>query len=457
MKKWKLSAFTRAVADEGEGGVLLHNSFMGAVARVPPGLASELANVLAPGFDKNREPATQVFDEPDASQPGLRDLCRSGFFVPADLDEREAVMDVIRREREAGFGMIILPHENCNFRCTYCYETFERGKMKRDIIDGLKIFGAKKAKEVGCLSASWFGGEPLLAREVIYELSESFLASCEAAGGHYQSSITTNGYFLTPEVLSRLLDYRVRLYQITLDGPEAVHDTVRKLAGGGGTYQRIVANLEAMHESDADFTVRVRVNFSPATVPSMDEFLAELSEKLGGDPRFSLDFHPVGLWGGPNDSVMEVCDADSAETIKVALMEKSLHGGFSETALRENLMPHGSICYAGKESSIVVGSDGTIYKCTVAFQDPRNHVGRLTKEGELLVNPALWDLWTKMDGKDDAKCGTCSFSPACQSRACPLVAIHQEEPPCPVSPGGFESMVRLVGTLERAERVVVAT
>lgn len=445
MAMWRLSAFTRVVPDE-SGELLLHNSFMGAVARVPSNLASELSDVLRPGFDKYRDGSPAVeFEEPDDSRPELRELCRSGFFVPSSLEERRVVTDLITRERESGFGMIILPHENCNFRCVYCYESFERGKMKGDVVEGLKLFAARKADEVRCLSASWFGGEPLLARDVIYELSESFMQSCDAAGGHYQASITSNGYFLTPDVLARLLDCHVRQFQITLDGPEAVHDAVRKLAGGGGTYQRVVANLEAMRDSEADFGVRVRVNFSNSTLASMEDFLVELTERLGCDPRFSLDFHPVGLWGGPNDSVMDVCDADSAEVIKVGLIDKALSHGFSDTVLKESLMPHGSICYAGKESSIVVGSDGTVYKCTVAFHDPRNHVGRITGEGELVVDPALWNLWTKLDGKADGKCGTCSFSPACQSRACPLVAIHQEEPPCPVSPAGFESMVRLVG------------
>jgi uncharacterized protein len=106
-------------------------------------------------------------------------------------------------------------------------------------------------------------------------------------------------------------------------------------------------------------------------------------------------------------------------------------------------MPHGNVCYAGKESSIVVRSDGKICKCTVALEDPRNHVGQLTKDGQLHIDQSIWNLWVKLDDKEDSKCGSCSFGAACQSRACPLIAINEKEPPCPMTKSQYESLVKL--------------
>ena len=45
---------------------------------------------------------------------------------------------------------------------------------------------------------TWFGGEPLLAKEVIYRLSEAFIARTHDAGIAYTANIITNGYLLTP-------------------------------------------------------------------------------------------------------------------------------------------------------------------------------------------------------------------------------------------------------------------
>jgi uncharacterized protein len=443
-RKWKLSLYTSVVRDD-SGDLLLHNSFMGAIARIPAQQSQTIEKFLQPGFEKYRKGSTEPeVDEPDSSDPVLTELCGGGFFVPAHLDERKLASETIDKERESGFGIIILPHENCNFRCVYCYETFERGKMKPDVVAGLKAFVDRKAKETGSLSTSWFGGEPLLGRDVIYELSDSFIDSCEQNSISYTSSMTTNGYFLTPNVVDSLLQRKVNHYQVTLDGPEASHNSTRKLAGGQGTYRKILDNLAAMRDRDDKFLVRIRVNFDNTNHQFMDHFFDEITPLFKGDPRFNLDFHAVGKWGGPNDSVLDVCDADSAQTVRLSLIKKSLKLGFTDRMVKDSLMSHGSICYAGKENSIVVRTDGVICKCTVAFEDPRNHVGRLTKEGELLINHARWDLWTKLDDKNAGKCTSCSFSPSCQSRACPLVAIDQKEPPCPMTRTEYESMVKLV-------------
>jgi len=382
-------------------------------------------------------------DVAESSARVLEELQSGGFLVPEDLDEKRLVPHALAQEREGHFSIIVLPHENCNFRCTYCYETFARDKIAPDVVAGLKAFVAKKVETILNQLKSWYGGEPLLARDAIDDLSESFIESCRRAGISYLGSITTNAYLLTPQVLASLLRREVRHFQITLDGPRSTHDQTRKLAGGGGTFQRILDNLRHMRDSRERFSVRIRVNFTNETCRQMDTFFAEVAPIFARDPRFSIAFHAVGGWGGPNDATLDLCDAESAEAARLAFIRTSLALGFGDEIVRERLLSHGNVCYAGKESSIVVGSDGTVYKCTVAFQDPRNHVGRLTKHGELLVDQARWDLWTKMIGKDDRKCGTCSFSPTCQSRACPLAAMDKKEPPCPMTTSEYVETVRL--------------
>jgi len=186
------------------------------------------------------------------------------------------------------------------------------------------------------------------------------------------------------------------------------------------------------------------VNFDRKNSTHMDTFLNEIAPIFRGDSRFALEFHPVGKWGGPNDTRLEICDGDSVEDVSRTLTEKALAAGFPNSPLKKSLMSHSSACYAGKETSIVVGSDGTIYKCTVAFTDPRNKVGKLTKDGELVIDEERWNLWTKVSDKDATKCTTCSFSPSCQSRACPLVAIQENQPPCPFTQTGYVSAVKLI-------------
>jgi uncharacterized protein len=429
MKRWSLSQYT-SVIECSSGEILLHNSFLAAVARIPFGLRKQFQSFFKNGIL-----------ETDLDNPHVKEVCDGGFFIPDNIDEHKIVSWITLQEREHTFELIILPHENCNFRCTYCYETFERQKMKPDVIAGLKSLVERKAKEYKSVQTKWFGGEPLLAKDIIYDLSDSFLSSCEQAGIQYSSNITTNGYFLTPEVASSLLQREIRQFQITIDGPESLHDANRHLKGGGGTYKQILNNLVQMRDSNENFFVTIRINFNDRFINMIEEFLSEISPLFAGDSRFTLSFHPIGKYGGPNDSTLDVCTAESAWLKKFELIDKTLRSGLSYN-IRRYLEPEGMVCYAGKESSIVVRSDGKICKCTVALEDPRNIVGTLTRDGDLLIDRSLWNLWVKLDDKDDGKCGSCSFNASCQSRSCPLAAIDKKDPPCPFTKEDYEATVK---------------
>ena len=63
--------------------------------------------------------------------------------------------------------LIILPTEKCNFRCTYCYEDFLIGKMPPAIERGVKALIDRRSDSLDRLEISWFGGEPLLAADVV--------------------------------------------------------------------------------------------------------------------------------------------------------------------------------------------------------------------------------------------------------------------------------------------------
>ncbi|TOB11935.1 radical SAM protein, partial [Vibrio parahaemolyticus] len=75
-------------------------------------------------------------------------------------------IDIAESLSPRGLQLIIFPTEKCNFRCTYCYEKFEVGRMSNELIQGIKKFLEVRIPELDRLVISWFGGEPLLAKEV---------------------------------------------------------------------------------------------------------------------------------------------------------------------------------------------------------------------------------------------------------------------------------------------------
>jgi uncharacterized protein len=65
----------------------------------------------------------------------------------------------------------LLPTEDCNFRCTYCYEDFAIGRMSRATIEAVKKLIESRVPKLRALTIGWFGGEPLIAKDIVMEIS----------------------------------------------------------------------------------------------------------------------------------------------------------------------------------------------------------------------------------------------------------------------------------------------
>lgn len=399
---------------------------MGAVARVSENEAEKVKKFLACGIDGK-----------DMEDPLALELCTQGFMVNAGIEEQKLVKATLEKEQESTLGLTIMPSEDCNFRCIYCYENFENGLIKPKVMQGIKLF-VKKKLERGSFSrvtCSWFGGEPLLAYDQILELSDAFMQYCVENEVRYVSSMTTNGYLLTPERAEKLIEHNVLYYQITLDGPENVHNRSRKLIGGKGTYRTIMQNLKFLKEFDnPELTVKIRVNFFPNSLETLEDWIVnEIAPVFSNDKRFMLSFHPVRKWSGCNINNSEyIGERSSISEFITYLNRVCLKTGLSVQDVRMSLDPHGSVCYASKNNSIVIGSDGMLYKCTVAFDNPINNIGVINHDGTLNLNRVKMEMWTKDYADSVEKCSKCSFYPSCQTKKCPLISINSGRPTCPV-------------------------
>jgi uncharacterized protein len=300
--------------------------------------------------------------------------------------------------------LIILPTEQCNFRCVYCYEDFAIGRMSADVVAGIKALVARRAPELAQLHLSFFGGEPLIAADIVQEIAA---AAHVAMGGRdgYSGSVTTNGALLTLERARSLREVGVRAYQISLDGMQEEHDLTRRRANGAGTFAQIWANLLALRDSDLDLDIVLRLHAMPENIASLHALIELIRAELS-DPRFSILLKAVGRWGGPNDATLSVL----AEA----------HPALAELrrAARDFLPAHEDdgappVCYAARGNSLVIRANGRVGKCTVALRDDRNDIGAITPEGKLAIDAAKLQPWLK--GVDDMDLF---------ALACPAAAMH---------------------------------
>ena len=99
-----------------------------------------------------------------------------------------------------------MPTEKCNFRCTYCYEKFEKGRMSDELITGVKRFLEFEIDRLPFYSLGWFGGEPLLQPRIIHSVTKHFHRIQETSGSQGSVAITTNGSLLKGEALKLMKD-----------------------------------------------------------------------------------------------------------------------------------------------------------------------------------------------------------------------------------------------------------
>jgi uncharacterized protein len=425
---WVPSRFNAREVDD-QGRLLLWNSFTSSLTAFGPGQREGVEALLKrEGFTGKLEGLAAYLHE-------------RGYIVEADSDEHRRFQLAFGEQhyRTDLLQLILLPSEDCNFRCVYCYEDFARGTMQPWVRDSVKNLVRKRMDQLRELNISWFGGEPLYGWTAMEELAPFFADICREKGIRYFSHMTTNGYLLTPDVADKLLAWQIRDFQITIDGPPEQHDSKRVGRDGSGTWDTIMENLRAMRSRDEGFHVKIRVNYDRENYPTLDELFQILQHEFAGDDRFTVGFHAVGKWGGKNDAELETCGVDESRRIKDELRRAAKGKGLKilGRGLRA-VRRGGNVCYAARPYNLIVGADGKLMKCTVIL-DAKEHnvVGSITPEGDLVLNEDRMALWTQPGFENDDVCRKCYYVPVCQGISCPMIRIDYDRRPCPDTKRGI--------------------
>jgi uncharacterized protein len=231
-----------------------------------------------------------------------------------------------------------------------------------------------------------------MAKSVIEDISVHIKRLACLRPLKYKANITTNGYFLDIATARRLTALGIAFFQVSLDGPPDVHNRSRVRADGSGTFARIWSNLLALKKSTLDIEVVLRVHFSPDTHDSLDPLIDAINQEFADDNRFFVFFKAVERLGGVNDPVLRTFDPEQKHEVKRHLIEKLSRQSqvYSIAAADQSY-----ICYASKPNSLVIRANGDVAKCTVAFHDDRNRIGKLAPNGEVVIDQDKLRWWIR--------------------------------------------------------------
>jgi uncharacterized protein len=263
-------------------------------------------------------------------------------------------------------------------------------------------------------SFGWQGGEPTLMGVEFFRKVVDLQSRCGRSGSIVSNGLQTNATMITDELAQLLAEYRF-LLGVSLDGPEALHNTYRQNRRGIGSYKRVVRGIELLKKHRVEFNILVAVNAANVGLAGqIYSFLRDLDigfhqyipivefDEQGRRLPFSLD----GLqWGRFLKELFEVWYPDAGR-VSIRLFDTIL-----------SYLVDGSriVCTMGKDCRqyLLVEYNGDVYPCDF-FADPELKLGNLLQtDWNSMLESSTYEVFGRQKSQWNELCESCSFLQLC--------------------------------------------
>ncbi|MBU3226722.1 thioether cross-link-forming SCIFF peptide maturase [Clostridium algidicarnis] len=200
---------------------------------------------------------------------------------------------------------------DCNLRCKYCFADEGEYKGARKTMSakvGKKAidFVIEKSGPRKNIEVDLFGGEPLMAFEIIKEIVDYAKEQEKVYNKNIRFTMTTNATLLNDEIIEYLDKNMVNII-LSIDGRESVNDAVRVRRDGSGTQKSILPKIKKMVEKrDKSKQYYVRGTFTRENTDFFEDVMY-----LAGEGFKEISIEPVVL---PEDHDLSLREED-LETI----------------------------------------------------------------------------------------------------------------------------------------------
>jgi len=383
------------------------------------------ADLLTSG-EANRIMNGSVIDDPE--------YISKGYVVDPVQEEklfRRSYLDFLDSRDTDEVQLFFAPDYACNFNCAYCYQAGYEQPAREHVTEVADAFfsyvqanfsGRKKY-------ITLFGGEPLMTDHQNREFLEFFVERCRLSG--LDLAVVTNGYNLA-ELMPLLMRASIREVQVTLDGPETIHNARRPLKGGQGTFGSIVKGIDAALE--AGLPVNLRVVLDRDNIGSLPAFATfAIGKGWTGSALFKTQL-------GRNYE-LHYCQSQQARLYSRIDLYKDLYDLIVQYP---HLLQFHKPAYAvskflfendelpaplfdscpGCKTEWAFDYTGRIYSCTATVGKPGEELGTFYPQVELKKDQVA--LWQQRDILSIKACSTCNLRLACGG-GCASVALNREK------------------------------
>ncbi len=378
-------------------------------------LYNALNDIVVP-IDKNdNDELLKLMDNPDLFQNEKPELfekfCNWGFIIDNDFNEVDYIK--YRNHLEVfdnrTYRLTINPTLDCNMHCWYC--TVDAAgvektpaSMSNDTILNIKQYTSKliKDRQVDGFFLDWFGGEPMLYfKKIILPISLHVKSLTEKYKMPFTNYITTNGYLINRQIINDFNEISLNLFQITLDGNEKRHNTVRKHYGQP-SFNKILENINLICEYVNNPNINLRINYDRKTLDNITEIIPKIPKKNRN--KITISFIKVFQIKKKDDEIEN-------------LLLKNMIKEFEKEGFNMRywaFQPKSFLtCYADSYYHRVINFDGNIYKCTARDYGEDMKLGKIEKHGVIKWNHKVLSSYFAEPAFFNDKCLNCKVLPLC--------------------------------------------
>ncbi|MCL4417991.1 MAG: radical SAM protein [Actinobacteria bacterium] len=330
---------------------------------------------------------------------------------------------------------VFCPTFNCNLKCSYCFEKDLTKKSDKFMSDELYNYAINTIKEIpknngrNVSSIELFGGEPLLTgtKQMVGRILKF------ASEQNIKISIITNGVMAKEFIdILKPVKSNVEMLQITLDGPDFIHDKRRKFYSGKGSFKNITESINSLVVNGINTNARINIDMENIEyLPHLYEFIDKM--KWFEYPNFkiqpskvtdhsSLECHdPIVPDHMLLEKLIEIYDDyPHLEDVLTFYLFKPLRHILDILNGAENVSPRYFNCESNLIELYILCPDGYIYTCPESIGITNTAIGKFYPD--LIFFEDQIKMWTERNITNLKECQECRFSPICGG-GCPYSSI----------------------------------
>jgi len=181
----------------------------------------------------------------------------------SESDIYKKIASAINKKEKNEAKFVFLVTYDCNFNCFYCYEngsakSIKSSFTKNKILSAFTNFDrlSKRHKSVS-KEITLMGGEPILKKniEIIKEIIN------QGNQKKYKFNVISNGFEIN--YFKNILNEKIfTSFQITIDGPQQIHDKRRTHKMNIPTFERITNNIDLLLSKGIKTSIRINIDES---------------------------------------------------------------------------------------------------------------------------------------------------------------------------------------------------